>query len=267
MLKKHILIFIIITVNYFNYACSLPQKMDDTVDWPAQRLYEKAQKLIQSGNNQNALEYLNKIQSRYPSDLFAQQALLDKIYIYYRENEPAKAIRTAEYFIHIYPLSRHVDYAYYMKALVNFRENDQIFKFLTDKNNNYSITDINVARQTYNDFAYLTSQFPLSIYALDSKKHMLLLYNALSEQEVKTAKYYLKHAAYVAAINRANYVLEHYPGTQAYPVALKIMVKAYKNMNIPVLANDSARILELNYPKDPDLASLKKILSNNHKHN
>jgi len=67
----------------------------------------------------------------------------------------------------------------------------------------------------------------------------------------------MRRDAYVAAVNRAKYVIEHYQQTPAVADALAILAEAYTKMGIQDLAADSLRVLELNYPNHPALAKLK----------
>jgi outer membrane protein assembly factor BamD len=52
----------------------------------------------------------------------------------------------------------------------------------------------------------------------------------------------------VTAANRGKYVIENYQRTPAVPDALGIMVSAYRKLGMNDLANDSQRVLEINYP-------------------
>jgi outer membrane protein assembly factor BamD len=52
----------------------------------------------------------------------------------------------------------------------------------------------------------------------------------------------------VAAANRAQYVLENYPGTPATEEALFIMGQAYDRMGMKELGDDARRVLAQNFP-------------------
>lgn len=236
----------------------LPDKIDETKGWSAQRLYSEARESMTEGNYQTALEYLDKIQARYPFGRYAQQAQLDTIFVQYRDNEPDAAIAAADRFIKANPRHPYVDYAYYMKGLVNFNRANTLVERLapTDR----AKTDTNTARQSYNDFAELVRKFPDSKYAEDARQRMLYLYNSLAAYEVNVADYYLRRGAYVAAVNRAKYVLETYARTPASAQALGIMTQAYLKMGMPQLAADSLRVLERNYPESPDLPKLNALV-------
>ena len=236
----------------------LPDKIDETKGWSAQRLYSEARESMTEGNYQTALEYLDKIQARYPFGRYAQQAQLDTIFVQYRDNEPDAAIAAADRFIKANPRHPYVDYAYYMKGLVNFNRTNTLVERLapTDR----AKTDTNTARQSYNDFAELVRKFPDSKYAEDARQRMLFLHNSLAAYEVNVADYYLRRGAYVAAANRAKYVLETYARTPAVEDALGIMTQAYVKMGMPQLAADSLRVLERNYPQSPELPKLNALV-------
>ncbi len=240
-------------------ACSLlPEKIDETKGWSAQRLYSEAKEAIGEGNYKTALEYLDKIQARYPFGRYSQQAQLDTIYVQYKDNEPDAAIAAADRFIKANPRHPYVDYAYYMKGLVNFERSNTILDRLAP--NDRAKTDTATARQSYNDFSELARKFPDSKYAEDARQRMLFLHNNLAAYEVNVADFYLRRGAYVAAANRAKYVLETYARTPAVENALSIMTQAYVKMGMPQLASDSLRVLERNYPQSPELPKLNTLV-------
>jgi len=240
-------------------GCSLlPEQIDETRDWSVQQLYSEAKDSMNSGNYKTAIEYLDKIQARYPFGRYAQQAQIDTIYCQYKDNEPDSAIAAADRFIKANPRHPYVDYAYYMKGLANFNRSNSLLERLapTDR----SRTDTNTARQAYSDFAELTRKFPDSKYAEDARQRMLFLHNSLAAYEVNVADFYMRRGAYVAALNRATYVLKTYSRTPAAEDALSIMTQAYIKMGMPQLANDSLRVLERNYPQSPELPKLNALL-------
>jgi outer membrane protein assembly factor BamD len=69
----------------------------------------------------------------------------------------------------------------------------------------------------------------------------------------------MRRGAFIAAANRARYVIENYPKTPAVPEALVVMAKAYRILEMDELSNDSLRVLKLNYPNHPGLYEVKEI--------
>lgn len=238
----------------------LPEERDRTEDWSANRLYTEAKEAIRNSNYQTAIDYLEKLQARYPFGRYAQQAQLELIYAYYKDAQPEAAIAAADRFIRTYPRNPFVDYAYYLKGLVNYNRNGDniINRFLPQ---NLSKIDTDAARQAYNDFAELVQRFPTSRYAEDAQKRMLFLHQSLAGYEIHVAEYYLRRGAYLAAVNRAKYVVENFARTPAVADALVIMTKAYAELELPDLAADSLRILKLNYPDSPAIAELTALLN------
>jgi len=236
----------------------LPDPIDPTRDWSAQRLHAEARSAMSDGNYQTAIEYLDKIQARYPFGRYAQQAQLDTIYAQYKDNEPDAAIAAADRFIRANPRHPYVDYAYYMKGLANFERSSTIIDRLAPVDR--AKTDTGTARQAYNDFAELVRKFPNSPYAEDARQRMLFLHNNLAAYEVNVADYYLRRGAYVAAVNRAKFVLENYARTPATEDALNIMTQAYIKMGMPQLAAGSLRVLERNFPQSPALPKLNALV-------
>jgi len=240
-------------------GCSLlPDKIDETKGWSAQRLYSEAKEAIGEGNYRTALEYLDKLQARYPFGRYSQQAQLDTIFCQYRDNEPDAAIAAADRFIKANPRHPYVDYAYYMRGLVNFNRSNTLIDRLAPVDR--AKTDTNTARQSYNDFSELIRKFPDSKYAEDARQRLLFLHNSLAMYEANVADFYLRRGAYVAAVNRAAYVLQNYARSPATENALGIMTQAYVKLGMPQLAADSLRVLERNYPQSPQLPTLNALV-------
>lgn len=219
---------------------------DITEDWPVQRLYEEAKEAREGGDYQTAIDYYEKLESRYPFGPYAEQAQLEIAYCYYKYEEPASAIAAADRFIKLHPRHPNVDYAYYIKGLTNFHQGRGfVERYLPI---DASQRDPAAAQQAFQDFAELTQRFPDSTYAADAARRMAYLRNQLARYEIHVADYYIRRGAFVAAANRAQYVLERYPQSTAIPDALAVMAKAYAKLELDVLAEDALRVLELNYP-------------------
>lgn len=237
----------------------LGEEIDTTQGWSAQRLYSEAQGHMQQGNYDLAIELLEKLQARYPFGRFAQQAQHDLIYIYHRTNEPDSAIAAADRFIRTYPRHPFVDYAYYMKGVVNFNRGKmgiitRLFPGDPTK------TDTKSLRQAFNDFDELVRKYPDSRYADDARQRMIYLRNTLAYHEINVADFYMRREAYLSAVNRASYVVNHYSSTPAAGDALSILTEAYYRLGQQDLAQDSYRVLALNYPDHKHMAALDDML-------
>ena len=252
---KGILVILLLSVAGCSY---FHDKKDETQSWTADRLYAEAKGALDSGNYERAVEYYEKLESRFPFGVYGQQALLDLAYAYFKNDETDDSISAAQRFIKLYPQNPHVDYAYYIKGLANFnRGKGFTARYLPIDE---AQRDPGSALTAFQDFSELVRLFPESEYADDAKQRMVHLRNLLADHEVNVANYYMRRGAFIAAANRARYVVEKYPRTPAIPDALTIMAKAYKIMGMNKLSNDAVRVLELNYPNHPGLYEIKQIV-------
>jgi outer membrane protein assembly factor BamD len=234
-------------------ACGLlPDKIDETKDWSASKLYSEAKSNLNDGNYETAIKYFEKLEARFPYGRFAQQAQLEIAYAYYKQKEPASTIAAAERFIKLHPNHPNVDYAYYLRALANF--NDDLGLFGSYAGQDMTERDPKAARDAFDAFKDLVTRFPNSKYAPDSVQRMTYLVSALASNEVHVARYYMKRKAYVAAVNRVQYSLKNYPQAPANEEGLVIMVQAYDQLGLTDLRNDAERVLKTNFPKSKYLA-------------
>ncbi len=240
-------------------SCALlPEQIDTTKNWSVSKLYSEAKASMSAGDYETAIKYYGILQARYPFGRYAQQAQIDLIYAYYRDDEPASAIAAADRFIKLHPRHPHVDYAYYLKGLANFNVSKGLFERYLPQDP--AQRDPGAARQSFQDFSELARRFPSSKYTPDAVQRMTYLRNNLAQYEVNVATYYMKRGAYVAAANRAKYVVENYDRSPAVPDALAVMAKAYKVMGLDDLSGDALRVLELNAPNHPGIAEVKNLV-------
>ena len=230
-------------------ACSTD---DDDITGASQmsnafKLFERAQYSMYSGNYRSAVEYLERLDGLYPFGAYSHQAQLNLVYSYYKMSNFATGIASAERFIRQNPRHKDLDYAYYMKGLINFSSETGFGKEVFSAP--ISERDATNARKSFDDFAELLRLYPNSKYAKDARLRMVYLRNRLAEYELHVAKYYMQRDAYLAAANRAKYVVDHYPKTQAVPRALEMMMISYNLLDLPELAEHSRRVLLLNYPE------------------
>ncbi|HSO82681.1 outer membrane protein assembly factor BamD [Thiocapsa sp.] len=220
------------------------KEIDLTENWSAAKLYAEASSELDSSNYAKAVEYYEKLEARYPFGRYAMQSQLDVAYAHYRADEPEAAIAAADRFIKLYPQNPYVDYAYYLKGLVNYnRSVGFLDRYIpTDA----SQRDPGSALDAFVDFSTLVERFPDSRYAEDARQRMLYLRNNLAKHEVNVARYYMRRGAYLAAANRANYVIERFQRTSAVESALEVLIDAYTALGKRELAADAKRVLDLN---------------------
>ena len=240
-------------------CASWGEEQDPTKDWSARRLFDAAKAEMAAGDYEKAIEYYEKLEARYPFGVLAMQAQLDVVYAYYKYEEPASALAAADRFIKLHPLHPNVDYVYYLKGLIAFEGDASIFDSFFPKDR--SQRDSGAALEAFRAFEELVQRFPESRYAEDSRQRMLYLKNNLAMHEIHVAHYYMTREAWLAAANRARYVIENYQKTPAASDALAILAQAYLQLGLDDLAADAVRVLKLNYPEHSGIGTLEASLA------
>ena len=247
MQVKHLLLIAILAMTA---ACSSTKEVVDE-NLSEVELYQQAQTDLNNHSYTSATAKLKALESRYPFGRYADQAQLELIYANYKNAEPEAAKSAAERFIRLHPQHPNVDYAYYMKGLTSFDQDVGLLaRFLPL---DMTKRDPGAARDSYNEFAQLTSRYPNSRYAPDAKQRMIYLRNLLASYEIHVAHYYLTRQAYVAAANRGRYVVENFQETPSVGDGLAVMTEAYQRLHLDALAATSLETLKLNYPDHPSL--------------
>ncbi|MBT9614373.1 MAG: outer membrane protein assembly factor BamD [Burkholderiales bacterium] len=243
MLRNSLAVFMVLWL----VGCGLlPEVQDETKGWSAQRLYSAAKDAMADNNYEKAVKYYESLEARYPYGRYAQQAQLEVAYAYFKDREPASAIAACERFIKLHPNHPNVDYAYYLKGLVNFNEDLGFTGYVVTQD--LSDRDPKAAREAFESFKDLATKYPESKYTPDAIKRMNYLVNALSSHESYVAQYYYRRGAHVAAVNRAQNLLKTYPNTPATEEALAVLVRSYAAMGLTDLSKDSQRVLEKTFP-------------------
>ena len=228
-------------------GCGLfPEVEDKTANLSAERLYKMAHEALVEGNYTQAIKHFDTLEARYPYGRYAQQAILESAYANYRAGETATAVAACDRFIRTFPNHPSVDYAYYLKGLVNFREDLGLLGYVYELD--LSEREPKGMRESFTAFKELVTKFPESRYAQDATERMKYLTNALARYEVNVARYYFNRGAYVAAINRAQAALIGYPRTPANEGALDILIQSYDKLGLTQLRDDSQRILQRTFP-------------------
>ncbi|MGD9943900.1 MAG: outer membrane protein assembly factor BamD [Burkholderiaceae bacterium] len=233
-------------------ACSTGDGPDLTIGWTPERLYSEAKEEMATGNWEPAIKLLEKLESRYPFGRWAQQAQLDIAYAHFKDNERALALAAVDRFMKLHPNHESLDYAYYLKGLINFNEQQGLFARFGGQD--LSERDLQAARESFDSFKELINRFPESKYAADAESRMAYLINSMAQGEVHVARYYFRRGAFIAAANRAQGVVRQYQRSPAVEEALYLMVRSYERLGLNDLRDDAERVLRSNFPDSQLLA-------------
>lgn len=242
---------ILLCLSVFLQACNTLSKENDDeyFNWTVEQFVQQSKADLKNENYKKAIILLEQLDSRYPFGSHSAQAQLDLTYAYYKSGASEAALASADRFIKTHPRHADVDYAYYLKALINFnRELGFIDRFIPS---DATQRDSLFIQTSFLNFEELLRRFPNSEYVPDVKQRMTYLRNAMARHELHIARFYMDREAYVAAANRASYILQHYEDTPVVPYALEIQSKAYKILGLQKLADDSDKIYAYNFPDGP----------------
>lgn len=214
------------------------------------KVYESAQKSLEEGDYNNAIRLYEALYSRFPFTPEARQSRIDVMYAYYKARESESAIDAADTFIRENPTHPRVDYAWYIKGLVDFERVPNLFEklFRADLNQRPPQT----ARRSFAAFRKVADDFPRSQYAQDSRQRMIYLRNRLADYELNVARYYLKRGAWVAASQRAKLCIEQYDGAPAIRAAMEILIESYDRLGMEPLASQAREVYKFNYSGEVD---------------
>lgn len=226
-------------------------KEEPTETLPVEQMYDKGKLYLDANAYERSAKYFQRLVARFPYGPYSEQAQLELAYVLFRQEKYEDATSAIDRFIRTYPTHPHIDYAYFLKALINFDRSDSILLRITHME--MSARDLAAPIQSYTDFAEVTRRYPNSVYAADARQRLIYLRNLLARHELKVGLYYLKRGAYVSAINRGQYLLETYPQSMYQGDAIALMAKSYESLGQDTLAQDARKLLQANDPTHPYL--------------
>ncbi|WP_375137481.1 outer membrane protein assembly factor BamD [Rubrivivax rivuli] len=220
--------------------------VEESPDTTAERLYKEAREDMAAGSYERAIKTLERVESLAAGSLLGQQAQLDTAYMHWRNGERTEGLAAVNRFIKLNPSSPALDYALYLRGVINFNENLGLLGKIA--NQDLSERDQSAARESFQSFKQLVDQFPQSRYAGDAKARMNFIINALASYEVHVARYYFRRGAYVAAAARAQQAVSEFQRSPAAEEALFLMMQSYDKLELTGLRDDAERVLRKNFP-------------------
>lgn len=219
-------------------------------------IFNGGERALANGDYSQAVKQFEALDAIYPFGPYAEQGQLDIIYAYYKNNDDPSALAAADRYIRLYPRGGNVDYAYYMRGIVGFTLGLSWLQKMVGTDP--APRDVSTLQQSFSSFATVVRLFPHSQYAPDSVLRMAYIRNLFARREIEIASFYMQKKAYVAAANRASYIVEHFEGSPEVVKALAIMVKAYRSMGLNKMADSTYAILRASYPNSPEVARLRR---------
>ncbi|QDP72959.1 outer membrane protein assembly factor BamD [Legionella israelensis] len=257
-MKRALMLMILVLMGLLA-SCAKWWEKDDELNNPfrgmtAKQLFIESEQALKAGQYATASKRLEALESMYPFSDYAEKAQLNLIYAYYQNEDYPSAAATAERFIHLYPRAKNVDYAYYMKGLANFQQSRGTFaKWLPMDE---SERDPGTQSLAYSDFGTLIQKFPNSRYKANALQRMIYLRNMFAQRELNAATYYFERKMYVAAAERAGFLVKNYPQAPSAQKALLIMRDANLALGLNKAAEEALAVYEATYHKKPEASKV-----------
>lgn len=197
-------------------------------------LYERAHGQMRNRNWSGAMETYRRLIAQYPYGPYTEQAMVETAYAQYKMGAHDEAISTIDRFLRTYPTHRNTAYMYYLRGLTNASRNTVFLQRVWRLD--AARRELSAPMQAYNDFNIVATRFPNTRYAEDAQARMADLRNLFARNEIETALYYLRRGAWVAAVNRAQYLNETYPNSVYQHDAVAVMAEAYTRLGNDALA-------------------------------
>lgn len=251
MFRSVRLLFIVLALG-LSVGCSKRVRTEAAETLPADALYAEAKRSLDRRQYDRSVKFYQRLVARFPFGTYHEQGQIDLAYALYKTSKPDDAISAVNRFIKLYPTHARIDYAYYLRGLINFNRKNGFFArhFRRD----FTRQDLQFVRQSFQDFGELVERYPQSSYTPDARQRMIFLRNGLAEGEMMVADYYFRRHAYVAAATRATLVLEAYQESPRSGDALAMLAESYQRLGQKQLAEETKRVLKLNYPEHPYFA-------------
>src|SRR5258706_6205213 len=231
-------------------GCGLfKDKEDVQKEWSAEQFYRAAKEELDNGAYDAAIKLYEKLEAKFPFGRYAQQSQLEVAYAYYKQGETAQCISALDKFMKLHPNHPNADYALYLKALANFKED--LGPLTAIAKQDLADRDAKAARDSFESFKEVVTRFPHSRYVNDSTERMIYLVEALARHAVPVGRSDPRRGAKLAAANRAQDAIVRFPNSPMHREALEVMVEAYDRMGLTELRDDTKRVLAKNFPADP----------------
>lgn len=221
---------------------------DVTKGWTVEKLYQEAKDEVNNGGFDKAAGLYEKLETRAIGTPLAQQAQVERAYAQYKGGDQAQALVTLDRFMRLHPASPLMDYALFLRGLVNFNDNLGFLSGFTGQN--LTDRDQKASKESYATFSELVRRFPDSKYTKDAQLRMAYILNTLAAYELHVARYYALRGAHLAAANRAQVAISEYPNAPVIEEALEILIRSYQALGLEQLRVDAARVMATSFPKN-----------------
>ena len=237
MNKFFLFIILIVTL----VSCAKKEEFKESIikekslDLQVLEAYQEGMKNLESGDVIYAAKKFNEAEILFPQSDWAPKSALMAAYSYYTQDYYADTIAELERFLRVYPLSKNLDYVYYLLGVSYYEQ------IVDEKKDLQSI----IKAKKY--FEILIQNYPNTNYSLDAEFKIELVNDTLAAKEMYIGRYYFDKKKWIPAINRFKTVIDNYDTTLYAEEALHRLVEVHYILGLKDEAKKYANLLGYNY--------------------
>ena len=199
------------------------------------KIYAEGIKLMNEGQFFVAAKKFAEAELIMPKFEQSAKASILVSYCYYKINFYDESEQNLETFISKYSADKHIEYAYYLSAIISYEQ-------IVDEKK-----DLGPLLNTKEKIEFFLEKYSESEYALDLKFKLGLVINQMAAKEMYIARHYINSKKWIPAINRLKNVVENFNQTIFIEEALYRLVEIYYTLGLEEEAQKVAYVLGYNY--------------------
>ena len=248
--NNYIISIKLLTILILLINCSSNKKDNETIISSDIETYKSGLSSLKDSNYIKAVEEFDKLYINHPFSSLAKKSEIMTAYSLYQNNEINKSISKLKTFNEMNPKDEFSDYAHYLLAMCYYIQISSQGR------------DPSLSLKALNSFKLITTKYPNSRYAKDSRLKIQFIKNSLAINELNIGKFYLKKNAPASSIKRFKTILKKYQNSSVIPETLYRLTEALLMMGLKKEAIKSNAILKYNFPNSEWSNLGKDILSN-----
>ena len=221
-------------------SCSKEEIKESTIkekslDLQVLEAYQEGVKSLETGDVLYAAKKFNEAETLFPQSEWAPKSALMAAYAYYTQDYYSDTIAELERFIRVYPLSKNLDYVYYLLGISYYEQ-------IVDETK-----DLQSIIKAKEYFKIVSKNYPNTNYSLDAEYKIDLVNDTLASKEMYIGRYYFDKKKWIPAINRFRKVIDDYETTIYAQEALHRLVEVHYILGLKDEAKKYAKLLGYNY--------------------
>ena len=208
---------------------------EKSLDLQVLEAYQEGVKSLETGDVLYAAKKFNEAETLFPQSEWAPKSALMAAYAYYTQDYYSDTIAELERFIRVYPLSKNLDYVYYLLGISYYEQ-------IVDETK-----DLQSIIKAKEYFKIVSKNYPNTNYSLDAEYKIDLVNDTLASKEMYIGRYYFDKKKWIPAINRFRTVIDDYETTIYAQEALHRLVEVHYILGLKDEAKKYAKLLGYNY--------------------